>query len=185
MKTLALFALLSVGCVAVGDSGSEIDMSFDQPTEQHAWLQQLVGEWDVRSEATMGAETMVVEGTETVATFGDLWIVSDGVMDFGGMEVAARMTLGYDPAKEFFGGTWVGSVHDDLWVYRGQLDHGRKVLVLETEGPHFSDPRERARYRDTIEILGPDRRRMVSTMEGLDGNWATFMTAEYTRRSGS
>ncbi|HZL98643.1 MAG TPA: DUF1579 family protein, partial [Planctomycetota bacterium] len=46
------------------------------PTEQHAWLQQLAGEWSFRCTATMqaGAEPFEMKGTESVRRLGGLWI---------------------------------------------------------------------------------------------------------------
>ena len=45
------------------------------------------------------------------------------------------MTLGYDPAKKRFVGTWVGSMMAHLWVYEGSMDAEEKVLTLSAEGP--------------------------------------------------
>jgi uncharacterized protein DUF1579 len=45
------------------------------------------------------------------------------------------MTLGYDPEKKQYVGTWVGSMMSYLWVYDGSLDAEEKVLTLNAEGP--------------------------------------------------
>ena len=47
------------------------------------------------------------------------------------------MTLGFDPQKGGYVGTWIGSMTSFLWIYRGTLDRAEKILTLDTEGPNF------------------------------------------------
>lgn len=184
MKTfaLSLFVVIPVAsAVALQDDET---MHASPKLEQHEWLQQLVGEWSVTSEATMvpGAEPMRVEATESVRSIGDLWVVAEGEAEIQGMPVASVLTLGYDPDQKAFVGTWIDSMQTHMWTYVGQLDGGKRVLTLETEGPSFGDPGEDARYREQLEVLGPDRRTFTSSVQGADGEWTTFMRAEYRRK---
>ena len=153
-------------------------------TEQHAWLSQLVGEWDVVSEMTVapGAEPMRLESTESVRSIGGLWILGEGNAELGETRVTSLMTLGYDPEVGSFVGTWVDTMHTHLWTYTGQLDAAGKVLTLEAEGPSFEDPGKTARYRDAIEIAAPDKKVLTSSVQAPDGSWTSFMRAEYVRR---
>jgi hypothetical protein len=179
MKTLLLLA------VTLGLSASPVqEMPVPEKVEQHAWLQQFVGEWTVKSEATMaeGAEPMKMEGTETVRSIGGLWIVAEGSATIMGMPMSTMMTLGYDPAKKKFVGTWVDSVQTHMYVYEGDLDAAKKVLTLSTTGPDFTDPTKTAKFRDAIERKDADTRVLTSSMEGADGKWTEFMRAEYTRK---
>lgn len=93
------------------------------------------------------------------------------------------LTLGYDPAKGCFVGTWVGSMMTHLWVYDGFLDETGKVLTLEAEGPDMSGAGGKmAKYRDVITMESDDHRVLTSHMLGVDGKWQPFMTAHYRRR---
>lgn len=92
------------------------------------------------------------------------------------------MTLGYDPAKKRFVGTFIGSMMTNLWVYEGELDVAGKVLTLDAEGPSFADPTKTAKYKDAIEIVSPDHRILTSRFQGDDGQRHQLMTVHYRRK---
>lgn len=178
MKTLTLLLALSAAALAVQD------MPKPTPTAEHEWLQQLVGEWKVTAEATMepGAEPMRTEGTESVRSLGGLWIVAEGTANWGGDPFTSLLTVGYNPDEKAFVGTWIDSMQTTLWKYRGTLNEKRTVLSLEAEGPAFDDPTRKALYRDAIEIKGKDHKTLTSSVRGEDGQWTTFMRANYHRK---
>jgi len=66
-----------------------------------------------------------------VRSLGGLWILAEGRGEMpGGAPATMLMTLGYDPAKNRFVGTWVGSMMTHLWVYQGWLNEtGRGMSV--------------------------------------------------------
>ena len=92
------------------------------------------------------------------------------------------MTLGYDPQKGRYVGTWVGSMMTYLWIYSGSLDAEEKILALDTEGPNFGGE-GMAKFQDVIEIKSEDYRVLSSRKLGVDGNWHRFMTAHYRRKT--
>ncbi|MEW6073866.1 MAG: DUF1579 domain-containing protein [Planctomycetota bacterium] len=179
MKTIALLATLLVGAFPRQDVPEP-----PSPLEEHAWLHQLVGEWTVTATATMepGAEPMRMESTERVRSIGGLWIVAEGSASLGGTPFTSILTLGYDPPKKAFVGTWIDSMQTHLWTHVGTLDESKRVLTLETEGPAFGDPTRTASYRDAIELTGPDQRVLTSSVQAADGTWTTFLRAEYRRQ---
>ena len=99
-----------------------------------------------------------------------------------GDPATTMMTLGYDPSRKRFVGTWIGSMMTNLWVYDGFLDEAGRVLTLEAEGPNMAEEGKMARYRDVIELRSDDHRVLTSHMLGDDGTWTQFMTAEYRRK---
>lgn len=180
MKT-ALAITLLLGTALLQDPEPQ------KPLAQHAWLQQLVGEWTCKAEASMGdgQEPMRMESTETCRAFGDTWVVAEGAATMNGQPFRSMLTIGYDVDKKVFVGTWIDTIQTHMFVYRGTLDDAKKVLTLETEGPSFDDPAKTATYRDAIEIVGPDHKRMTSSMRGEDGKWVEFMKADFHRKKGA
>ena len=156
-----------------------------EPQKEHQWLQKLVGEWTYETEATMepGKPAEKCSGTETVRSLGGLWIVAEGKGEMpGGAQATMIMTLGYDPEKKRFCGTWIGSMMTHLWVYDGGLDGAERVLALEADGPSMAGDGKMARYRDAIEIRSDDERVLTSSARAEDGSWKHFMTATYRRK---
>ena len=157
-----------------------------EPQKEHHWLQKLVGEWNYEHEAAMAPNKPKEKftGTEIVRSLGGLWTVGEGTGDMpGGGTAKTIMTLGYDPQKKRFVGTFVGSMMTHLWIYEGSLDAAGKILTLDTEGPNFvPGATGMTKYEDIIEFKSDDYRTLTSRMLGPDGNWTEFMTAHYRRK---
>ncbi|HMP03810.1 MAG TPA: DUF1579 domain-containing protein [Gemmatales bacterium] len=155
-----------------------------QPTPQHDWLQQLVGTWTFESECIMGPDQPPTQstGSETVRSLGGLWTVGEGTSGDANEKWSSIMTLGYDGKSAQFVGTFIASMMEHLWHYRGTLDAAQRVLTLDTEGPNFTDG-SLIPYQDIIEIVGPNERTLTSRMRGPDGNWVQFMKATYRRQA--
>lgn len=155
------------------------------PGKEHEWLKQLVGEWESDAEMVMvpGQPPHKSKGKESVRAIGGLWVVCDVSGDSPIGPMTAVMTLGYDPQKKKYIGTWIDSHMNHLWLYEGSLDATGKILTLETEGPNIMDPTKRAKYRDVIEIKSKDHKVMTSSALGDDGKWTTFGTVNFRRKS--
>jgi hypothetical protein len=156
-----------------------------EPQPEHGWLQKLVGDWTSESEADMGPgkprETF--RGRERVRSIGGLWVSCEGEGEMpGGGTATMIMTLGYDPARRKYVGTWIGSMMAQLWVYEGEVDSAGKALTLNAEGPSFAGHGITAQYKDVIEFLSDDHRMLTSHVLE-DGKWRLFMTAHYRRKS--
>jgi hypothetical protein len=156
-----------------------------EPQKEHQWLQQLVGEWTMEAEASMGPDKPPekARGTESVRSLGGLWVLAEGQGEMpGGGPATTLMTLGYDPRTKRYVGTWIGSMMTYLWVYDGELDATGKVLTLSAEGPSMAGDGTMAKYRDVIEFVSDDHRELSSQVLGEDGQWQRFMTAHYRRQ---
>ncbi len=155
-------------------------MQLPEPLAQHLWLQKLVGEWNVESEYSMGPDqpTSKSTGREVVRSLGELWTIGEGT---GACD--SIMTLGYDPQKERFVGTFIASVMTHLWPYDGQLGSTGKILTLNSEGPSFSGDGSMAKFQDIIEFITDDYRTLTAKFLDGDGVWHQFMTTHYHRKT--
>jgi hypothetical protein len=153
------------------------------PQKEHLWLHKFLGEWTFEGIATMepGQAPVEFRGSEKVRALGEIWILAEGQGEMPGCGTATTlMTLGYDPQKKRFLGTWVGSMMTHLWVYDGTLDAGGAVLTLNTLGPDQEG--KLVKFMDVIEFKSADHRVLTSHLLGGDGAWFGFMTANYRRR---
>jgi hypothetical protein len=156
-----------------------------EPHKEHKWLHKLIGEWTYEGEATMAPDKPAVtfKGIENTRPIGGLWVLSEGKgeMPEGG-EATMIMTLGFDPQKKRFTGTWIGSMMTHLWVYDGELDAAERVLTLYSEGPDMAVEGKMAKYKDVIEVKDDDQRVLTAHVLDSEGRWHKLMTANYRRR---
>lgn len=118
-------------------------------------------------------------------SLGGVWILCEGRFEMPGIGPGITlMTLGYDPAKKRFVGTFVGSMMTHLWIYDGSLNGN--VLTLDADGPGFTPEGKltgkTARYQDVIEITSDGQRTLTSFMLNDDGTRTQFMQAHYRRK---
>ena len=157
---------------------------FAKPQKEHDWLNQLVGEWTSEMDCAMGPDQprSKSKGRETVRSLGALWTLCEGEGEMpDGSTGKTLLTLGFDPAKGRFVGSWIGSMMTHLWIYDGALDESGKVLTLESSGPNVMGDGAIIPYRDVITMVGPDHRMLTSYTPDGNGGWTEFMTAHYRR----
>jgi hypothetical protein len=155
-----------------------------KPQDEHRWLMQLVGQWDAEVEMCAGSDKPLQKstGTQSVRAVGGFWILAENAGTYMDKPFAGIMTLGYDSREKAYVGTWVDSMTDFLWVYRGARDAGGNVLTLEAECPFGGPAGATARVRETVDIKSSDHYVFTSRMQGEDGAWVKMMTATYRRK---
>lgn len=153
------------------------------PVKEHEWLKQFVGEWEFLNKGTMGPDQPAIEtkGTVNSKMLGGIWVVNEMKMEAFGSPMTALQTIGYDPEKKKYVGTWVDSMMNHMWHYEGTLDESGKKLTLEAEGPDFSEPGKKAMFRDAYEFKSADEIIATSSIQAADGTWSDFMTGKMTR----
>jgi hypothetical protein len=160
-------------------------MMFAEPQKEHKWLHKLVGEWTYESEVMMGPDQPAekAEGTESVRSLGGLWILAERNMTVPSGPMTTLETLGYDPQKQCYVGTFIASMMTHLWIYdKVELDASGRVLTLSAEGPSCAGDGTTGKYRDVITFESDDHRTLTSFMQGENGEWNQFMTAHYRRQ---
>lgn len=178
--------IVGVGCaltLLLGLSASFADTppEMPKPGKEHEWLGQLVGEWTTEGECLMeeGKATKTT-GTETSRMVGGFWATFEHQGEMAGEAFTGILTLGWDPEKKHYVGTWVDSMTPMMWQYTGTVDATGKVLTLETTGPCPTTGKP-CRFREVIEITGPDSKTFTSNIE-MDGKWVTMMKMTCTRK---
>lgn len=155
-----------------------------EPGPEHLWLQKLAGKWESKFEcqAVPGQPSQTLSGTEECRSLGGLWMVGEGTGETpGGGASQSIMTLGYDPEKKQFVGSFIASMMTHLWIYHGGfLDADQKVLTLLAEGPNFMEGGT-ASYKDVITLVDHDHRMLESHCLQADGSWQQFMSGHYYR----
>jgi hypothetical protein len=157
-----------------------------EPQMEHKWLQQLVGDWTIESNCSMGPDAPPMNSTGTCRSqmLGELWLLGDWQHDTSdGPSGKSLITIGYDPARKRFTGSFVSGMMTHLWIYDGELDAKINKLTLNAEGPSFAGDGSMSKYQDIIEITGPNEHKLHSQMLGPDGKWTPFMTATFRRKS--
>ncbi|MDX2146174.1 MAG: DUF1579 domain-containing protein [Planctomycetota bacterium] len=164
-------------------------MQVPPPHAHHQWLKSFVGDWTYQAQCVTGPDQPPLKssGRERVRMVGDFWLVFEGESEMpgGGGPASTLMTLGYDPARDLFVGSWLGSMMTHLYIYEGHLevsaDGKTHTLPLHTTGPDWSDPSKTARYQDVHQLHADGRRLMWAQLINAEGKPTSFMSADYTR----
>jgi hypothetical protein len=165
------------------DDRQQAAFTTPQPQAEHRWLQKLLGEWTHETDLGPEHHGAKATGTERGRAIGDLWVQLEGTGQLPGSSDATTsiMTLGFDPARRRFTGTFIASMMTHQWLYDGELDVAHDRLTLTSEGPSMSDAGKMALYRDVIAFQGDDQRTLTASMQQPDGTWQPFMTVHYRR----
>lgn len=154
------------------------------PTKEHEWLHQLAGQWeaDLEVSAGPGQPPLKLKSTENTRRIGGFWILSESEVTPPGMPFARALTLGYDPQKKKYMGTWVDSTSTRIGNYEGAMDAAGKTLTLEGEMPSPFDPARSVRVREVIELKSPDQKVVTTSLQGDDGSWFPLVTINARRK---
>jgi hypothetical protein len=172
MKSVAIVGMVGLLLVATPSLCAQEGLPKAEPTKEHQWLKQFVGQWE-GDVASTAANTRLLDG---------LWMVSDIKAKMGDKDMSAMLTLGYDQQKKKYVGTWIDTAIPHLWVYEGTVDASGKILTLETQGPNPAEAGKVTKMRDVIEVKSPDHFALISSMQTDDGQWQPFMTVNYRRK---
>lgn len=179
---MRMFALAGfVAVVVAGPAAAQEAPKLPAPQKEHEWLKQFEGEWVTEAEAVMepGKPPVKMTGAETTRSLGGFWLVTEMKCECFGVPMTGVMTVGYDPAKKKYVGTWVCSADSGMIKYEGSAD-GKK-LTLECEGPSPHTGKT-VKMKDVIEVKDKDTKLLTSLIQGEDGKWTTFMTLTAKRK---
>lgn len=180
MIALTAFALMGASTLVRAQEMPELP----KPQKEHQWLAQLAGDWEAEIECQMGPgqPPMKSQATQSSKMLGDRWLVATSEGDAMGEPMTSVLTIGYDPTKKSYVGTFYCSCGNELWTYAGKVSEDGKKLELDTEGPNMMTPGKTSKYKESITIVDADNYLFTSEIEGEDGKFVEFMKANYTRR---
>ncbi len=106
-----------------------------KPTQEHSIVTQAAGVYEGTISMWMPGVDAPMESpcTETVTAIGELWTTTHFEMEYMGMAFIGSSSLGYDPAKKKFVGTWIDSVTPSLTLSEGVWDAEKKAIVMDYE----------------------------------------------------
>ena len=128
--SLVLFAVIAVSQPALSNA------QFSTPEKEHSILKKDAGNWSVKGKMWMapGSPAQEFEATESNTLIGGFWVVSKFEGTFAGMPMTGHATMGYDPKKKKYIGTWVDSMNPYMSKMEGEYDASTKTLTMMTEG---------------------------------------------------
>jgi hypothetical protein len=159
-------------------------MEIPPPTAEHNFLLQLVGEWTLESECVMGPDQPPHKtiGRQSTRALGSFWTL--GEMETPGSDgesMISLITLGFDPNRKRFVGSFISSCMSFFWLYDGALDDSRRVLTLNAEGPSFVNNGSMTKYQDIIEVVDENTYLFRSQYQNDNGEWVKFMSGKHSR----
>ena len=128
MKKLSIpTLLLALVCSAKLLQAAEMP-KMPPPQKEHAWLQQLAGEWSSEGEMFMepGKPPIKAKGSESSRSIGGFWILSEIKSSFMDMPFDRPHDARVRSEKKKYVGTWVDSVNSYLLEYEGTVDAAGK-----------------------------------------------------------
>lgn len=176
MKTMTAAA-----CVITLLVGAAVLGAQPAAPKEHQWHHQLAGEWEYDAELLMeaGQPTVKVKGAESARKLGEHWVI--GELKASDASFTAVLTVGYDTQKKKYVATWVDTIQSHLILMEGTVDAGGKTLTLLTEAPNHMTGKL-SKFKEVIEVKSKDHKVHTSSIQGEDGKWVVFMTANYRRK---
>ncbi len=151
--------------------------------EEHAYLAQMVGDWDVKTEMSMGPGTEMVPG-EATATFrkalGGKLIVESFQGEFEGMPFEGMALMGYSNLEKRHFSTWYDSMTTWGFHSSGHRDDAG-LLRLSGTNKDMLTPGGRP-YRLTSEMVGNNKMLFDMYDTGPDGKEFKTLHMVYTRK---
>lgn len=180
-RTSIVLATLLFGIISCSKPGPEPPRlggaSLTEVGAEHGTLQTLVGEWTAVSEmpATSGQPTTTGEASVSIRPIGDLWISAEFAGTHAGGEYRGVLTLGFDPRKGSYVGTYVDDTCNHLWIYEGSMNADGAILTLYAEAPVVAEVEGTTRVREVYDFRQPDRVEVRSYTEN-GGRWELYQT---------
>jgi hypothetical protein len=153
-----------------------------KPTAEHQKLMAGVGTWDAVVEM-MGEDGKPTtnKGVSEITSIGGFWLVDDFKSSMGDVPFHGHGTMGYDPAKGKYVGTWIDSWSTSVMVMEGTYDAAKKAMTMSGMGQGMDG--KPVMHRMVTTEKDANTRVFEMFVPGPDGKEMKVMTITYTRRA--
>lgn len=152
-----------------------------QPSNEHARLLEVVGDWDatVRFRAAPGAPWTEEKGTERVAAIcRGKWLWSDFRGQLAGSPLEGHRLTGYDSGQKTYVSWWIDSTSPVMTASAGRYDQVNRRLVMDGAG--LDAQGRKTTRKETMTWMDDDTR--LLRIEVNSGNGATEMEITCKRK---
>jgi Protein of unknown function (DUF1579) len=155
------------------------------PNENHKWLAQFLGEWDVTMRLTMvpGGPPMESKGKSSARWLMDgRWLLHESEVDMFGQKVKNHWILGYDNFKKKYVSTRVNSFETCIAASEGFRDQSGNVLNLYGTIDEYLTGEHDKMVRYALRALSPDHSILEVHDLAIGETNTKVLEFEYTRR---
>lgn len=133
MKRIIVLAALGLGLGLTVQTSAQ---GPQQPVEEHKMLKAEVGTWKAEMKMWMPGteEPLIAQGQEVNKMMGDFWVMSDFSASIMGQPFEGKATLGYDPVKKKYIGTWCDNMNAHMSFMEGTYDKATKTMTMMVTG---------------------------------------------------
>lgn len=129
---------LSVSLVWSQDDGEAVDWQkwaqFHAPGENHKWLAEDAGEWEITARMTDSPEDApAMKGRSTMTMMWGLYLQEEYELDMGSHKMTGVGHIGFDNGSKKFKSAYVVNVGTDLPIFTGSRSDDGNSLTLSTE----------------------------------------------------
>ncbi len=155
---------------------------FAKPQSEHAWYNSLLGNWEFEHECVSGPDLPPTKsrGKLKATSMGGLWFLLDCSGDApDGTPWTSQFTLGFDPARGKFVGTFIAS----MMTHSGSTkENSNQTAEHSSWTLKARDSMARVRLiSDCFEVVNQDHWILRSRIKGDDGQWIPFMEGHHHR----
>jgi hypothetical protein len=180
---VSIVAIAGLVRAAQDMGGKEQEPQHPTPSKEHEIFKDMAGTFDcvMKFNNPMSGKEEESKGVETITVLGGFWAVFDLKFEsMMGMPWHGHGTIGYDPMKKKYVGSFVHSAAPFMSIGEGTMDAGGKTMTMTWDGIGHSGKPEK--MREVYEKIDKDNAKMTMYGPGPDGKEMLMFTTTYKRK---
>lgn len=153
-----------------------------KPDAEHGKVTAGVGEWEGSLFMAIPGmdEPMEMPCSESIKAVGEFWTTSEFSGNFGGMPFTGASTMGYDPKKKKFVGTWIDNQHPYMAMMEGDWDAEKNAIVMHYD---MFDTMSGGWLKMRNETVHTDGKYVITFYQLADEGESEMMRIEMTKKA--